>query len=113
MTSLNQNSDAEITGLELDMLWAITPNLVFSLSSGYLDTEISSFLSVDTANPNASPESVLASNPLAATEGVPSVNGVNFMPGPMHRDSVANADSCTESFGFLQDLSGNRLRLSN
>ncbi len=29
--SLNQHSDAEITGLELDLLWALTPNLIFSL----------------------------------------------------------------------------------
>ncbi len=111
VTSLNQNSDAEITGVELDMLWAITPNLIFSLSGGYLDTEISSFLSVDTANPNASPESVLASNPLAATEGVVSVNGVNFIPGA---DATGQRGQCetlapNPCYGFLQDLSGNQI----
>jgi outer membrane receptor protein involved in Fe transport len=112
VTSLNQNSDAEITGLELDVLWALTPNLILSLSGGYLDTELKSFLTVDTANPNASSEAAIAaSNGLAATEGVVSVNGVNFLPGA---DATGQRGRCetlapNPCYGFLQDLSGNQL----
>ena len=112
VTSLNQNSDAEITGVELDLLWALTPNLIFSLNGGYLDTEIKSFMTVDTANPNAASEAAIAaSNGLAATEGVTSVNGINFLPGA---DATGQRGRCetlapNPCYGFLQDLSGNQL----
>ncbi|MDA0630770.1 MAG: TonB-dependent receptor [Proteobacteria bacterium] len=111
VTSLNQNSDAEITGVELDLLWGLTDNLIFSLNGGYLDTEIKSFLSVDTSNPNAASDTTIAANPLAATEGVVSVNGVNFIPGA---DATGQRGRCetlapNPCYGFVQDLSGNQL----
>ena len=74
--------DNEITGLELDLLWALTPNLIFSLSGGWLDTEIGEFFTVDTANPNASSAAALAADPTVASQGLVSVNGVNFVAAP-------------------------------
>ena len=107
VTSLNQNTDAEITGLELDVLFAITPNLIASLSGGWLDTEIGNFETVDTANPMAVPDSVLATNPVAATQGLVSVNGVNFVAAPDYsRCEVAPPAPCP---GYVQSLNGNQI----
>lgn len=73
VTSLNQNSDAEILGAELEMVWLPTDRLAVTLSMSLLDTEIQDFSTVDTANPNAS------TDPALATQGVISVNGINFL----------------------------------
>ena len=107
VTSKNVNADAEITGIELDVLWAITPNLIASFSGGWLDTEIGEFWSVDTANPNATPQSVLATDPVRATDGVVSVNGVNL---------IANADysrceviAPVPCYGYMQNQKGNQI----
>ena len=107
VTSLNQNSDAEITGLELDLLWALTPNLIFSLSGGWLDTEIGEFLTVDTANPNASSAAALAADPTVASQGLVSVNGVNFVAAPDYsRCEAAAPNPCP---GYVQNLEGNQI----
>ena len=111
VTSKNVNADAEITGIELDVLWAITPNLIASFSGGWLDTEIGEFWSVDTANPNATPQSVLATDPVRATDGVVSVNGVNFIPGA---DATGNRDRCetlapNPCYGYMQNQKGNQI----
>ena len=107
VTALNQNTDAEITGLELDVLFAITPNLIASLSGGWLDTELGNFETVDTANPMAVPASVLATNPQAATQGLVSVNGVNFVAAPDYsRCEVAPPAPCP---GYVQSLNGNQI----
>ena len=107
VTSLNQNSDAEITGLELDLLWALTPNLIFSLSGGWLDTEIGEFLTVDTANPNASSAAALAADPTVASQGLVSVNGVNFVAAPDY--SRCEAAAPTPCPGYVQSLKGNQI----
>ena len=109
--AVNVNADAEITGIELDVLWAITPNLIASFSGGWLDTEIGEFWSVDTANPNATPQSVLATDPVRATDGVISVNGVNFIPGA---DATGNRDRCetlapNPCYGYMQNQKGNQI----
>ena len=106
-TSLNQNADAEITGLELDLLWALTPNLIFSLSGGWLDSEIGDFFTVDTANPNASSAAALAADPTVASQGLVSVNGVNFVAAPDY--SRCEAAAPTPCPGYVQSLEGNQI----
>jgi outer membrane receptor protein involved in Fe transport len=106
-TSLNQNADAEITGLELDLLWALTPNLIFSLSGGWLDSEIGDFFTVDTANPNASSAAALAADPTVASQGLVSVNGVNFVAAPDY--SRCEAAAPTPCPGYVQSLKGNQI----
>ena len=111
VTSISENMDGEITGLELDLIWAWTPNLIFSFSGGYLDTEIGEYMSVDTANPNASSQAAIAANPLVATEGVISSNGTNLIPGA---DATGNRGRCetlapNPCFGYKQSLKGNQI----
>jgi len=111
VTSKNVNADAEITGLELDVLFAITPNLIASFSGGWLDTEIGEFWSVDTANPNATSQADLARDPTLATVGVVSVNGVNFLPGAdatgqRHRCETQAPNPC---YGYMQNQQGNQI----
>ena len=111
VTSKNVNADAEITGIELDVLFAITPNLIASFSGGWLDTEIGEFWSVDTANPNATSQADLARDPTLATVGVVSVNGVNFIPGA---DATGNRSRCETAapnpcYGYMQNQQGNQI----
>ena len=111
VTSISENMDGEITGLELDVLWALTPNVILSLSGGYLDTEIGDYMSVDTANPNASSRAAIAANPLVATEGVVSSNGTNLIPGA---DATGNRGLCETApgfpcYGYKQSLKGNQI----
>ena len=107
VTSLNQNSDAEITGIELDLLWALTPNLLLTFSGGWLDSEIGEFLTVDTANPNASSQAAIAADPLVATEGLVSVNGVNFVTNPDY--SRCEVEAPAPCPGYVQNLKGNQI----
>lgn len=103
VTSLNQNSDAEITGLEAELLWAVTDRLRLSVTAGWLDTEIGNFATVDTANPAAYPDSDWQN----ATAGLVSVNGVNFVAAPDYsRCEVAAPAPCP---GYVQQLSGNQI----
>lgn len=46
-TSLNENVDAEIQGIELETQWAPTDRLLFFLNAGFLNTEITGGESVD------------------------------------------------------------------
>jgi outer membrane receptor protein involved in Fe transport len=49
-TSVNENIDAKVRGLELESIWSPTRPLRFNASIGYLDTEISNGTSIDTFN---------------------------------------------------------------
>ena len=120
VTSKNVNADAEITGLELDVAFAITPNLIATFSGGWLDTEIGEFWSVDTANPYAATQAELAANPLsaispAAAQGdgtsLVSVNGVNFITGV---DAAGTRSRCetlapNPCYGYMQNQKGNQI----
>lgn len=107
VTALNQNSDAEITGLEADIKWAITPQLILTASAGWLDTEIGEFYTVDTANPNGS------ADPSGWYDDIISINGVMFIaPGgnpaaaDYSRCEVAPPNPCP---GYVQSLEGNQI----
>ncbi len=50
-TSINENVDAEIWGLEGEFLWAPTDPLIFNLTASYLNTEVISFVSEDPRDP--------------------------------------------------------------
>jgi len=49
-TSINENIDAKIKGLELETIWAPMRALRFNANIGYLDTEITGGQSIDTFN---------------------------------------------------------------
>jgi len=110
VTSLNQNSDAEITGLEGEFRWAATENLEVTANFGWVQAEIGDFETVDTANPNAR----------GTTEGVTSVNGVNFIvpytdaSGNLVPVDYSRCDQ-PEPFpcaGYRQSLKGNQIALT-
>lgn len=52
-TSINENVDAEIWGLEGEFLWAPTENLLLNLTASYLSTEVTEFSSEDPRDPTA------------------------------------------------------------
>jgi outer membrane receptor protein involved in Fe transport len=120
VTSKNVNADAEITGIELDVLWAITPNLIASFSGGWLDTEIGEFWSVDTANPYAATQAELAADPTsalspAAAQGegtaLVSINGANSIAGV---DAAGTRGRCETAapnpcYGYMQNQKGNQI----
>jgi len=107
VTSINENSDAEIMGLEAEMLWAVTNNFRLTANLSLLDTELKSFKSVNTANP------ANASDPAKATEGLVSVNGINYLidyPGEdlceQGNVDLGGYSACT---GILVDMDGNSI----
>jgi outer membrane receptor protein involved in Fe transport len=102
VTSLNQNSDAEILGAELEAIWAPIDNLRLSMNVSWLDTEIGEFNTVDTANPNAS------TNPANATDGVVSINGVNFLT-TYPADGNCEQPAGNPCAGIPQSLKGNQI----
>ena len=110
VTSLNQNSDAEITGFEGELRMALSDNLEFTANVGWVDAEIGDYDTVDTANPNAR----------GTTEGVTSVNGVNFIVP--YTDASGNLvpvdySRCDQPApypcaGYRQSLAGNQIALT-
>ena len=110
VTSLNQNSDAEITGFEGEFRWAATENLELTANVGWVNAELGEYDTVDTANPNA----------LGTTQGVTSVNGVNFITpyvdgsGNLVPVDYSRCDQ-PEPFpcaGYRQSLKGNQIALT-
>jgi iron complex outermembrane receptor protein len=110
VTSLNQNSDAEITGFEGELRWLLSDNLELTANLGWVDAEIGDYNTVDTANPNAR----------GTTEGVVSVNGVNFIVP--YADASGNLvpvdySRCDQPApfpcaGYRQSLAGNQIALT-
>ena len=83
-TSLNENINAKIWGLEFEGNWAPTERLLFTVNAGYLNTEITEGSSIDNLNrtQGAAGQTVLkasnASNCVAPTKGVAAVQaGIN------------------------------------
>jgi iron complex outermembrane receptor protein len=110
VTSLNQNSDAEVTGFEGEFRWAATENLELTANVGWVNAELGEYDTVDTANPNA----------LGTTQGVVSVNGVNFIAP--YVDGSGNTvpvdySRCDQPApfpcaGYRQSLKGNQIALT-
>ena len=110
VTSLNQNSDAEITGFEGELRVLLADNLEFTANVGWVDAELGEYNTVDTANPNAR----------GTTEGVTSVNGVNFIiPYADASGNIVPVDysRCDQPApfpcaGYRQSLAGNQIALT-
>ncbi len=52
-TSFNENTDAQIYGLETELLWAPNDRWLFNGNFAYLKTEIQNFSTIDTRDPSA------------------------------------------------------------
>lgn len=99
-TSINENFDASIQGLEGEFVLAATDNLLFTANLAWLDTEIDSGDSVDLGDPNAS---TYLNDGRGATDGVISAGNANLYLGP---DCPGGIIPCA---GVPVDLSGNSL----
>jgi iron complex outermembrane recepter protein len=113
-TSFNENTDAEIYGMEAEFLLQPDQHWTLNANFAYLHTEVKDFSSVDTRDPTAGRSDVTlikdnlnASNCVimhngAAAPGVPQLNSCNglaqSLPAPY-----------TVSDGVAVDLSGNKL----
>lgn len=105
------SGDADIQGLELDVLWAVTPNLLLGVSYAYLDYEINDAIFPDGSDRTNSTELLWApENAFAATADwdVPTSYGVyNFHLDYSWQDdqyALANTDFgdvIVEDFGLL------------
>ncbi|MDB5429181.1 MAG: TonB-dependent receptor, partial [Caulobacter sp.] len=91
-TSLNENIDAKIKGLEFEGIWAPVHGLRFNLASGYLNTEISKGTSIDVFNRTQGDPTLIvvksssASNcvvPLAVAQGTLGVANAINNPFPL------------------------------
>ena len=120
-TSFNENTDAEIYGLESELVFAPTEQLRFNANVSYLHTEIKGFSSVDTRDPTDGRSDVtLIKDNLNASNCVVNHNGAGAPTLPANGPADDRVQSCaalaatlpapyTISDGVAVDLSGNRL----
>jgi len=86
-TSINENIDAKIKGLEVESIWAPIRALRFNTQIGYLDTEIGNSESIDTFNrTQGDPNLVLVKTASASNCVVPLLTAQTYL-------SIANATS--------------------
>ena len=81
-TALNENMDAEIYGMEAEILWAPTPSWNLMMNLSYLNSELGDYETFDPADPNqmGTVENIVSlGNQNNLTVGCP--NGANPCPG--------------------------------
>jgi outer membrane receptor protein involved in Fe transport len=98
VTSLNGNTDSEISGLELELTWALSDKWILSAQGSFIDSEILDYQVYDTTDPNGK----------GTTENLVSINGNNFLTNVAPEDCDAGPVNglCP---GVLKDQSGNSL----
>ena len=132
-SSINENIDANISGLELEMFWNPLENLQIDFNYSWLDTEVNGSSSVDPTNrTNGDPswtvlngfavlyvaptDALLAATPLLLTAGVaagavinaPASIYPNGIPS-MVNQGILDAFGIPYQEGLLADLDGNQL----
>jgi outer membrane receptor protein involved in Fe transport len=115
-TSFNENTDAEIFGLEAEFVWAPTDQWMFNANIAYLDTEIQDFESIDPRDPSAGRDDVTIVKDLTNAS-----NCVALLPpdvfealaGSQLSDCAAlSAAGIPITDGIGADLTGNQLQNS-
>ena len=103
VTSLNGNTDSEISGLEVELDWALSEKWILSAQASFVDTEILDYQIYDTTDPNAK----------GTSEGLVSINGNNYLVGIAPEDCEAGAITSGAAAGLCpgipKDQSGNEL----
>jgi outer membrane receptor protein involved in Fe transport len=103
VTSLNGNTDSEISGLELELTWALSEKWILSAQASFIESEILDYQVYDTTDPNAK----------GTTEGLVSVLGNNYLVGIAPEDCEAGAITSGAAAGLCpgipKDQSGNSL----
>ena len=94
-TSFNENTNAEIFGVEAEFVWAPNENWLFNLNGSYLKTEIQDFSSVDPRNPtNDDPNETLIKDTTLASNCTVAMSPADF---------AATGESQFNSCGGLTD----------
>lgn len=123
-TSVNENVDASIYGLEAELLFAPVDDLLIDLNVSYLNTSIKDFQSIDPRDPRNGntnftvvKDATNGSNYVIPTAAIPTAAGAGcLLPlalgGPFGLASVAPACAPFFSDGVNADLDGNQLAYS-
>jgi outer membrane receptor protein involved in Fe transport len=120
-TSFNENNDAQIYGLENELLFAPTPSWLLNANIAYLHTEVKNYASVDTRDPTqGSSEATLlkdnqnASNCVVFHNGAaaPDMSQLNSCTSPTLSSGEPLPAPYTVGTGVEVDLDGNQLRNS-
>ena len=118
-TSINENIDAKLWGMEGEFLLAPNQNWLFNLSVSYLDTSVGEASSIDPRDPtNGDPNAVLikdvtnASNCVIETNGAPDPTGGNPFSSCEALQAALNSPGSpyVVSGGVEADLKGNKLQ---
>jgi outer membrane receptor protein involved in Fe transport len=70
-TAVNENTDADIIGLEAEFMFAPSENWLFSLNLAFLNAEVGDFSTIDTANPTQGGPMINIFGDIVAADGVP------------------------------------------
>jgi outer membrane receptor protein involved in Fe transport len=115
-TSFNENTDAEIFGVEAELAWAPNENWLINGNFSYLDTEVQDFSSIDTRDPtNGSDQVTLVKDLTNASNCVAMIPPALFeaLAGSQFSSCSALADAGIPITGGIEDdLSGNNLQNS-
>ena len=103
VTSLNGNTDSEISGLEIELDWALSEKWILSAQASFVDTEILDYQVYDTTDPNGQ----------GTTDNLVSINGNNYLTNVAPEDCEAGAivGGAADGLcpGIPKDQSGNEL----
>ena len=103
VTSLNGNTDSEISGFEVELTWALSEKWLLSWQASFIESEILDYQVYDTSDPNAK----------GTSEGLVSVLGNNYLVGIAPSDCAAGAITSGGAAGLCpgipKDQSGNSL----
>lgn len=113
-TSFNENTDAEIYGLEAEFGYAPTPRWLFNANVAYLHTEVTDFESIDARDPSAGREDVtLIKDNTTAVNCVVMLSPEEFAAagvGPQFNScSGLREQGLPVTDGVLENLDGNQL----
>lgn len=120
-TSFNENTDAEIYGLESEFLFSPDGNWLFNANIALLETSIKSFSAVDTRDPTQGSSAVTllkdnqnAANCVVFHNGAPApdMDPFNSCTNPALADGTSLPAPYTVETGVEVDLDGNELRNS-
>ena len=88
-TSVNENIDAKIQGIELESIWEPINNLRFNASLGILDTKIGEATSIDTFNRTQGDPSLVVIKASNASNCVSTKAGVSALMGLINAGALA------------------------
>jgi outer membrane receptor protein involved in Fe transport len=113
-TSFNENTDAEIYGLEAELVFAPDQHWLFNANLAYLHSEAKDFTSIDTRDPTAGRDDVTLIKDLTnAANCVALVDPETFaaLAGSQFSDCAAlSAAGLPVTDGIPEDLDGNQLQ---